>query len=171
MDTTQNQARTWRNQFPETFAVPDEIDRLVKFGLLEDTSWGNDIAPSFEFTATREARRQNAAFTARATSHRVIAFGLTLRKLNSASLTKVNAFHCSFVTRMNASAPTTPYSSTLMTSTKWSRRSRCASFKRLRGVLTMDRGSARFVAANPTTSTLTRLTTLISVTTVAVSGL
>ena len=62
MDTTKNRARTWRNQFPDTFAVPDELDRLVKFGLLEDTSCGNDIAPSFEFDGYEGSKETERRF-------------------------------------------------------------------------------------------------------------
>lgn len=39
---------TWRNQFPEDVAVPDEIQKLVASGIIEDVSWGNDAMPSFE---------------------------------------------------------------------------------------------------------------------------
>ena len=62
MDTTEHQARTWRNQFHETFAVPDELDRLVKFGLLEDTSCSNDIAPSFEFDGYEGSKETERRF-------------------------------------------------------------------------------------------------------------
>ncbi len=41
--------RTWRNQFPESVAVPYQIEDFVKSGILVDTSWGNDAMPSFEF--------------------------------------------------------------------------------------------------------------------------
>jgi hypothetical protein len=39
--------RTWRNQFQD-YPVPTEIDGLVTAGFLNDTSWGNDICPTFE---------------------------------------------------------------------------------------------------------------------------
>lgn len=39
--------RTWQNQFHD-YPVPGEIDQLAHEGILEDTSWGNDVCPSFE---------------------------------------------------------------------------------------------------------------------------
>lgn len=39
--------RTWRTQFPD-YPVPAEIETLVASGVIEDSSWGNDICPSFE---------------------------------------------------------------------------------------------------------------------------
>jgi hypothetical protein len=39
--------RTWRNQFRD-HPVPPEIDELVSSGVVQDTSWGNDVCPSFE---------------------------------------------------------------------------------------------------------------------------
>lgn len=41
--------RTWRNQFPADVAVPEEIQALVKSGMIADISWGNDAMPSFSF--------------------------------------------------------------------------------------------------------------------------
>jgi len=40
-------SRTYLNQFTPDFAVPEEIVKLVAAGKLEDTSWTNDICPSF----------------------------------------------------------------------------------------------------------------------------
>jgi hypothetical protein len=39
--------RTWRTQFRD-YPVPPEIEELVASGMIQDTSWGNDICPSFE---------------------------------------------------------------------------------------------------------------------------
>lgn len=39
--------RTYRNQFPWWKLVENECEYLIKIGY-EDTSWGNDISPSFE---------------------------------------------------------------------------------------------------------------------------
>ena len=39
--------RNWRNQFRD-YPVPAEIDGLALSGVVVDTSWGNDICPSFE---------------------------------------------------------------------------------------------------------------------------
>jgi len=41
------ESRNWRNQFRD-YPVPGEIDGLVTSGVIVDTSWGNDICPSFE---------------------------------------------------------------------------------------------------------------------------
>jgi hypothetical protein len=40
-------SRTWRNQFQD-YPVPGEIESLATSGVIVDTSWGNDICPSFE---------------------------------------------------------------------------------------------------------------------------
>lgn len=37
----------WRQEFPPEYDVPKEIERLVKKGTLQDTSWGLDSSPSF----------------------------------------------------------------------------------------------------------------------------
>lgn len=50
--------RTARSEFP-TYPVPAIIEEAVKAGLIEDTSWHNDVSPSFEAYGKnrREARR------------------------------------------------------------------------------------------------------------------
>jgi hypothetical protein len=39
--------RTWRNQFRD-YPVPSEIIELVSSGAVQDTSWGDNVCPSFE---------------------------------------------------------------------------------------------------------------------------
>ena len=41
------QARTWRSEHGEDYAVPKEIEALVASGWLTDESWHNDACPSF----------------------------------------------------------------------------------------------------------------------------
>lgn len=38
----------WRKEFPADYAVPAEIERLVRFGYVDDVSWHNDAMPSFD---------------------------------------------------------------------------------------------------------------------------
>ena len=38
---------SWEIEFEPSFKVPEEILRLVDLGVLEDSSWHNDVAPSF----------------------------------------------------------------------------------------------------------------------------
>lgn len=38
----------WRSEFSDAYAVPRKVELLVLDGKLEDTSWHNDAAPSFE---------------------------------------------------------------------------------------------------------------------------
>jgi hypothetical protein len=38
--------RTWRNQFRDC-PVPGESDGLATAGVIVDTSWGNDVCPTF----------------------------------------------------------------------------------------------------------------------------
>lgn len=40
---------SFSNQFPASFAPPAEVLALLAAGILKDSSWGNDIAPSFQF--------------------------------------------------------------------------------------------------------------------------
>lgn len=37
----------WKEEFSPGYRVPFEIEKLVEHGILEDTSWRNDPAPSF----------------------------------------------------------------------------------------------------------------------------
>lgn len=46
--------RTWQNEFDGSYAVPGEISRLVRAGILQDTSWHNNTAPSFDHWNPRE---------------------------------------------------------------------------------------------------------------------
>jgi hypothetical protein len=46
----------WRVDFGPEYAVPPEIQAFVDCGVLVDTSYGNDICPSFEFTKNRDLR-------------------------------------------------------------------------------------------------------------------
>lgn len=38
---------SWKEEFPAGYDVPWELEKLVEHGVLEDTSWRNDPAPSF----------------------------------------------------------------------------------------------------------------------------
>jgi len=40
-------SRTYQNQFPADYDVPQEIVVAVKDGKLFDYSWGNDVCPKF----------------------------------------------------------------------------------------------------------------------------
>src|SRR5262249_12476821 len=42
--------RTFSNQFPADYAVPSEIAALAQSGKITDTSWGDDVCPSFNLT-------------------------------------------------------------------------------------------------------------------------
>lgn len=47
---------TWRDEFGEEFAVPQEVVEMVDDGRLTDESWHNDACPSF--TARRADGKQ-----------------------------------------------------------------------------------------------------------------
>jgi hypothetical protein len=38
---------SWRDEFPQHFAVPIQIEKMVEKGTLEDMSWKQDPCPSF----------------------------------------------------------------------------------------------------------------------------
>lgn len=54
--------RRWRQQFPSHFRIPSVIHRRVEAGLLEDISYGNDVAPSFSIVgASTQEQIDNGA--------------------------------------------------------------------------------------------------------------
>ena len=46
--------RTWRTEFGDDWAVPQEVLDAVTLGGLTDISWHNDACPSFRVTVTPE---------------------------------------------------------------------------------------------------------------------
>lgn len=37
----------WHEEFPLSYRVPRDVERLVEMGVIEDLSWRNDPSPSF----------------------------------------------------------------------------------------------------------------------------
>lgn len=47
--------RRWEREFDQSFDVPQEIEQLVERGILFDSSWHNDLYPSFGFAKDSDA--------------------------------------------------------------------------------------------------------------------
>lgn len=58
----QQPGATWKTEFSLNYAVPAEIEDLVSEGVLEDTSWHNDAAPSFRIVESGPDGREDTCY-------------------------------------------------------------------------------------------------------------